>query len=128
MCPSHLEVLKGDSPLIGRVLSGARHQQRPAGGADGLAVVRVFSRGVDVPAAVEGGLGAVVVQLHRVQGEPAASRHLVVTLAHRQATHTHRQQEDATFCEGGGMHVCECVRVWLQTHVSLKTLCPRTLL
>lgn len=89
MCPSHLEVLKGDSPLIGRVLSGARHQQRPAGGADGLAAVRVFSRGVDVPAAVEGGLGAVVVQLHRVQGEPAASRHLVVTLAHRQATHTH---------------------------------------
>lgn len=114
---SHLEVLEGNSPLIGRVLVAAWHQQRPASGADGLAAVRVFSRGVNVPAAVERGLGAVVVQLHRVQSEPAASRHLVVTLAHCKATHTHTEhQEEVTYQMSGGVRMCECVSAAAALH------------
>lgn len=58
---------------------------------DGLAAVGVLGGGVDVPATVEGGLGAIVLQLHLVQREPAPRRDLVVALAHRKAGDTFHQ-------------------------------------
>ena len=82
---SHLEVLEGDPPLVGRVLGRAGDQAGPAEAADRVAAVRVLGGGVDAAAAVEGGLGPVVLQLHLVHGEPAAGRHLVLTLAHGEA-------------------------------------------
>lgn len=103
---SHLEVLEGDPPLVGWIVEGARDQLGPAEVGDGLAAVRVLGGGVNLPAAVEPGRGAVVLQLHGVQREPAASRHLVATLAHRKAgtniTRDERRTRD-TSC------VCVCV-------------------
>lgn len=58
---------------------------------DGLAAVGVLGGGVDVPATVEGGLGAIVLQLHHVQREPAPRRDLVVALAHHKAGDTFHQ-------------------------------------
>lgn len=42
-----------------------------------------------MPAAIERGFGAVVLQLHGIKREPATCRHLVVTLTHSEAEHTH---------------------------------------
>lgn len=77
-----LKVFKRDPPLIGWIFRGAWDEQGPAEAGDRLTAVRVLSRGVNVSAAVKCGFGAVVLQLHSVQCEPAACRYLVVTLAH----------------------------------------------
>ena len=75
---------------------------------DRLAAVRVLGGGVDVPAAVEGGLGAVVLQLHHVQREPAASGHLVVALTHHKAARAHVLPVRAVLNDWECVCVCVC--------------------
>lgn len=101
---SYLKVFKRNPPLIGRIFGGARGEQGPAVVGDGLAAVRVLSGSINVSAAVECGFGAVVLQLHGVQREPAASGHLVVTLTHDKAgcTQTHGENSSGFMEVTGG--------------------------
>lgn len=85
----YLEVFKDHPPLVGRVLGCAWREEGPPVAGDRLAAVRVLGGGVDVPAAVEDGPAAVVLQLHRVQREPVAGGDLVVAPSHREAGDTH---------------------------------------
>lgn len=135
----YLEVFERDPPLIGRIFGWVRDEQRPTEAGDRLAAVRVFGGGVNIPAAVEGGFGAVVLQLHGVQREPAACRHLVVTLTHHEAGHTNTPTHRPIYegCRRRWWYsvlcitelqwwrlkptVCVCV-----SHISLKLLWPRT--
>lgn len=112
---SYLKVFKRNPPLIGWIFGGARDEQRPTVVGDGLAAVRVLSRSINVSAAVECGFGAVVLQLHGVQREPAASRHLVVTLAHGKAgcTQTHGGNSDRLMEVTGGDGEAPCPLVSL---------------
>lgn len=85
----YLKVFKNHPPLVGWIFGRARREKGPPVAGDRLAAVRVFRRSVDVPAAVEDGLGAIVLQLHHVQCEPVASGHLVVALTHHKAADKH---------------------------------------
>lgn len=93
---SYLNVFERDPPLIGWIFRRAWDEQGPAEVGDGLTAVRVLGGGVNVSAAVKRGFGPVVLQLHGVQREPAACRHLVVTLAHSKAGYTHAER--SAFC------------------------------